>query len=94
MTRKKKLESALTTAEHYRNYSQRLKGFLKESEEKIEMLENENEYLKTRCAFFTWDKQEYSRLKKENKELKKRIEGLEVIVDVVLAIPKIGGAIK
>lgn len=28
MTRKKKLESALTTAEHYRNYSQRLKGFL------------------------------------------------------------------
>lgn len=94
MTRKQKLVAAVATAEHFHDYSQRLKGFLRESEEKIKMLETENGYLKTRCALFTWDKQEYSRLKKENKELKKRIEGLEAIVDVVLAMPKIGGAIK
>lgn len=84
MTRKQKLAAAIATAERFHDYSQRLKGFLRESEEKIEMLEIENGYLKTRCTLFTWDKEEYKRLIAENKELKLRVKALELLVDTAM----------
>lgn len=89
MTRKRKLEAALAAAEYYHDYAQRIKGFLKESNEKIEELRKINNELECRNTYSTWDRQEYKRLKTENRELKHRVHALEVLVDLALGIPEI-----
>lgn len=94
MTKSKKLKEALAKIEYYQDYSRQLKGYIEESEKKILELKSENRFLASQVIFSTWDKKEYKRLISENKEMNLRIKTLDLLLDIALGHPRIGGETK
>lgn len=94
MTKSKKLKEALAKIEYYQDYSQQLNGYIEENEKKILELKSENRFLASQVIFSTWDKKEYKRLLSENKELNRRIKTLDLLLDIALGHPRIGGETK